>query len=707
MIGKYYRTLERDMATGETLFELAVLEPCSYAKNGLLLCKGKIGVYAHGIPLSIEGTYQSNYFYVHDYTVAFKTQAGMQAIIEYLSDNDLTEVQTNTIIEKCDNDISNLAKNPEILEVALKRSKQKDILKRKILKKLKSLHNQEKLTSILMQYGIELNKIEMMYAHDIDYEKFLSNPYLCSLFHTISIFQADQFAYEYKKILPYSPLRLCGFLMDALLVYKQSGHVCTTPKNVIDYMNMRMKKSIYPNCRISMSLLNYCVDLMKNYVGYHVVNNEVYLYENSIWEEEQMIINDLKRLNSSRIELVANPDIAKIEKTLGIVYNEKQRESFELLKTNGVKILTGPPGAGKTATLRGYIEAYKTQYPNREIRLAATTGRAAQVMKESTGKPAETINKMVDVRPFSTNAGKYQGKNPNNPISADFIICDEISMLGTQLASLLLHAVKSGTLLILVGDEDQLQSVEYGNILQDLIASKTIEVCRLTEVMRHSGTIVENAQRINNGKYTLLNDATFQIHKCSEEEALKTLYHNLQKENVQIITPVKKGTLGVYNVNRIMQKKRNLRKKLCLKYRNIEYYQGDPIIMTETNYDRGYYNGDIGTIQGCDEKGLLVDFGNKVMHIGKSDYHIMMLAYAITAHKSQGSGFEHIHILLPRQPDNMLTRRILYTAVTRAKKDVHIYEIEDAVTYAIQNKSERPRLSLLNTQLKLYEEKML
>lgn len=696
MIGKYYKTIERDMSTGETVFELALLENCEYAHNGILTCKGIIGVYAYGMPLEVKGEFHTPYFHVTGYCIVSQTERGIRSMLEYLYE-DFTEAQTEAIIAKCNNDILNLVREPSILDEALKRSKKKDDIRKTVLKRLKRLYEQEKLTRILLKYNIDINKIEMMYTRDISYEQFKANPYLCCLFHSASVYQADQFAYDENGVLPYTPTRLCGFLMDALLVYRQAGHVCMRPQDILHFINQRLKKSVYPDSRMTMSLLNYCVVLMKNYVSYHIVDDEIYLYENEVWEEEQTVIANLHRLNNSPADLISNPDILEIEKKLNMQYNKKQRDSFRLLETSGVKILTGPPGSGKTATLKGYIEAYKAMYPKRKIQLAATTGRAAQVMTESTGIEAETINKMVDIRPFG---GKYQGKNINNPIDADFIICDEISMLGLKLASYLFQAVKSGSLLILVGDEDQLQSVEYGNVLQDLIKSGFIEICRLTEVMRHSGAIIENAQKINTGVQRLTEDQNFHIHNCTENEAVQILLKEIQKEDVQVISPVKNGELGVYNLNKVVQKKKNTRKQLCLKYRQVEYYENDPIIMLETNYDKGYFNGDIGIIKGCDKEGLLVDFDNKIMHIGKNDYHVMMLAYAITAHKSQGSGFSHIHIMLPRQPENMLTRRIFYTAVTRAKTDVHIYNVSDAANYAISNYSEKPRLSLLGRLLK-------
>lgn len=696
MIGKYYKTIERDEASGETIFELSLLEHCSYAEHGILKCKGKIDIFAFGLPLEINGEFQSPYFIVKSYTLFSKTIKGIESMLDYLY-ADLTETQKNEIINHIDCDILKIVEDDTILENALKRSKKKVQIKKEILKKLKRICEQSMLTRSLIKYNIELNKIEMICNHNITFEQFKSNPYLCSLYHDISVYQADQFAFEHTKILPYSVTRLCGFMMDVLFSYKKAGHVCVKPKDLLDCMNAKLKKSVYPKTEVNMSILNYCISISANYVKYHNINDEIYIYENDIWEQEEQIVADIQRLNSNPSILVSNPDISFIESKLNITYNQKQKASFDLLKTSGIKILTGPPGSGKTATLKGLIVAYKKQYPDRIVKLSATTGRAAQVMMESTGMDAETINKMVDVRPFGD---KNQGRDSNNPIEADFIICDEISMLGTELASFLFRAVKSGALLLLVGDEDQLQSVEYGNILQDLILSGVIEIYRLTEIMRNSGAICENGQRINQGNNKLIEDHTFYVHDCNEEDVVNVLIKELQKSNVQVLSSVKKGNLGIHQINQLIQSKKNSRKNLCLKYRQINYYEHDPIIMTETNYEKGYFNGDIGYIEGADDKGIIVNFSGKIIHLDKSDYHLMMLAYCITTHKSQGSSFENVHIILPRNPENMLTRRILYTAVTRARKSVHIYNVQDAIDYAITNKAECKRLSLLSYKLK-------
>lgn len=700
--GKYYKTILRDEATAETEFEFTFLNGDDNLKqicrNGLMLCRGRIPVWSNGIPLSIEGEVKNNCFIIHKYSFWDKSAFAAKELLQYLTGNELTCKQEEKIIEQCNNDVLLLIKNKSILESVLSKSKKKKEIQKRVYKKLKDLYEQEKLTRQLLKYGVELNKIEILHRHEVSYEQYQGNPYLISIFHSISIYQADQFAFDISNVLPYELKRLCGFVMDAVVQYRKSGHSCVKVTALCKYVNMRLRRSVYPETRINLPILNFCIVMLKKYIDLHVLNNEIYIYENHIWEEETEIVAQIERLNKEKKEWVMSPDIPQIERNLGITYNRQQKEAFDLLRYSGVKILTGPPGSGKTAIIKGLIMAMETAFPERDItvKLSATTGRAAQVMSASSQREAETVNKMLEIRPYGD---KIHAKNQNDPIEAELIIVDEVSMLGTKLAASLLSAVKTSSILILVGDENQLQSVEYGNVLQDLIQSRTLEICKLNEIMRQSGAICENALKINTGNLKLIEDKSFQIHECSECDVKKLLYAQIRKSDIQIISSVKKGELGTMHLNQEIQKRVNRGQKICLIYKQQVFFEHDKVIMTETNYVKGYFNGDIGEIIGKDGESLLVQFGNKCLSLDKDDYHVMELAYVITTHKSQGSEFSHVHVILPRSPENMLTRRILYTAVTRAKVNVHIYSIDHALEYAIKNIAEQKRLTMLSYRL--------
>jgi len=287
--------------------------------------------------------------------------------------------------------------------------------------------------------------------------------------------------------------------------------------------------------------------------------------------------------------MIENVKVDEIEKHLGIHYNMGQRQAFKLLRTSGVKILTGPPGSGKTALIKGILYAFR-EHGKKAFKLSATTGRASQVMSDACGYPAQTVNKMLDIRPYGEH---YASKNLNNPLNAELLIVDEISMIGVELFSFLVQAVKSGTIVLLVGDKDQLQSVEYGNVLDDLIQCGLFEVYRLTEIMRQEGSICENAARINKGIFDLKPDLNFKLWDFqSTEEAFQALLKNFTYDS-QILSPVKGGMLGTTHINQSVHKKTGGE---CLTYGGVDYCIGDRIIMLQTNYDIGYFNGDIGII---------------------------------------------------------------------------------------------------------------
>lgn len=692
MLGHYYRTLERDEATGDTRFLFEPAEPCPYVRDGMLLCRGRIGIYAKGIPLRIAGAWTGSEYALTDAGLSTDTREGSRQILDFVTD--VTENQMEQLLDACGGQVFGLLEQPEMLDGILKRSR--DGKKSTILGKLKRLKAQETFSRKLMRYGVPLDRIEALLQDGGSLEQLRKNPYYPFLFHDISIYLADQLAYEERRILPYDERRLLGFLVDAMLLARAAGHTCQTLEEVCRTMNRRLKPSVHPDTRVGPALVSYLVSLAPKQFGLHVLDGSLYVYETPVWEEETRLIHAVRKLTRSEKPFLTGLEVERIEETLGITYNPEQRAAFDLLKTSGIKILTGPPGSGKTAMIRGLMEQVRRSAPEKQIQLSATTGRASQVLSASCGRPAETVHKLLGIRPFGDT---LWSRNESNPVEADFLIVDEVSMLGLKLASLLFRAVKPGSILLLVGDDNQLQSVEYGNILQDLMESGQVEVYRLTKVMRQGGLIYENARSVLEGSTDLKEGPDFHIHHCREEDVFPALSGQLHKEDCRVISPVKRGDCGVWKLNSLLQERADTG-ELCLTYNRVSYHVGDPVLMNQTNYEKGYYNGDIGRIQGKDERGLLVEFERCVLHLDREDYHVMSLAYAITAHKVQGSEFGQIHIVLPRQPEHMLTRRILYTAITRAKQEVHLYEVDSACAYAISNQAERPRRTLLASRIR-------
>jgi exodeoxyribonuclease V alpha subunit len=355
-------------------------------------------------------------------------------------------------------------------------------------------------------------------------------------------------------------------------------------------------------------------------------------------------------------------------------------------------------------------------YPKHKIALCAPTGRAAQRMSESTGMEATTVHRLLDYRPYGDTPSC---KDRNNPIDADFIIVDEVSMTDIALFDMLLEAVKDNTMVLLVGDIHQLESVGPGAVLRDLLecSSTIIPRIMLTEVFRQKGgsPIIENAMRINDGNIHMVEAPEFKIikTKCPEQslEVIQRLMHEMYDPRnpfeTQILCPARKGLAGINNLNTVLQRQLNPSNQ-CLHFGQTEFRPNDKILMTENNYEAGYYNGDIGIIKTITPSGILVDIRDQDFLIPKSELHNMRLSYGLTIHKSQGSEFKNVIVSMPMDPPGMLVRNLFYTGVTRAKKNVIIVNEGTSMQTSIKvaNEGSRGRRTLLKGFIEKYWDRM-
>lgn len=709
--GLYYQTIVRNVFSGET--EFYIIPDSGYnieTKNGLLRCRGKIGIIVKNMPIELEGNYKNNEYIVSSSRIPTCSKESTFRLLNYIDDS-ITPHQKEVIANTVNNDLLGFMDEAEKRNILIKAlSSKKTLLDLangtasnetvahfnkivtivdKIIITTEKLLNQEELVRQLMIYGVDIGKIEMLCNKGIDLKKIISNPYMILLPFGIPIIAAEMVAYNNDDMDDFDIRRLCGFVYDSLNYVKERGNTCCEFQDLLKIVNNRIEyygtsgsiKVIY-----SKSMLHLCIRELKKYMEIHVINNEALVYFNSVWKEEISAVENIKRIQTAKKPIVSDVSIRKIEEKFGITYNEQQKNAFKAMDSSGIKILTGPPGSGKTSVIRGFIEYFSK---DKNFKLAATTGMAAKVMAEACHFSAETVNKMLELRLFGESV---TGKNLNNPIEADLIIVDEVSMLGLQLFSALLKAVKSGSILLLVGDEDQLQSVDYGNVLHDLINSGIIEVYRLTEILRQDGTIRENGIRINNGNCNLITDDSFIVkHFDSDKEAVTALLEDTKdiSGEREILSPTKIfKKYGTNYLNRVLQPRRS---EVLVAYGDTEYRLHDKIVMTKNNYDKNYINGDLGEIIGYKNGILQVQFHNKVVDIFREDMCNMSLAYAITIHKSQGSEFDEVYIILQDSVSSMLTRRLLYTSVTRARKKVVVYDVNDCINKAISNTNDNFR----------------
>jgi len=391
-----------------------------------------------------------------------------------------------------------------------------------------------------------------------------------------------------------------------------------------------------------------------------------------------------------------------------ITYTEPQLRAIRLATTSRCMILTGGPGTGKTTTLSGILSRlYADGYV---VRLCAPTGRAAQRMKEQTGRPAETIHRLLQYNP-----GQGFRRDRRNPVRADVLIVDEASMIDIELMQRLTDALPDGARLIIVGDHDQLPSVGAGNVLRALIQSGTIPTVTLTQIQRQAegSLIVQNAHRIIHGQMPVWqnrwdaehhDDFLFQ-RADSDEEAAQTVTElvasrlpaMLPDTEIQVLTPMKKDGIATATASLNTRLQREVNPDATRYTLNgHEWRLGDRVIQTRNDYDLQVMNGDLGRVTGFDPlRGLLIDFSGRIVAIDGEHLRHLQLAYAITIHKSQGSEFPVVVIPLTMSHAVMLRRNLLYTAVTRARQLCIIVGSRQALERAVHTED----ASVRNTRL--------
>jgi exodeoxyribonuclease V alpha subunit len=422
-------------------------------------------------------------------------------------------------------------------------------------------------------------------------------------------------------------------------------------------------------------------------------------------------LNVLLNTNASYPPINADKAIEWAEKKIGISLAPMQREALLNALKSKVSIITGGPGVGKTTIIRALTEIFYAR--KLKVRLAAPTGRAAKRMAEATGHEAQTLHRLLKFNP-SVNSFDFCA---DNRLEDNCFILDETSMIDIRLMDQFLQALPDNATLILVGDTDQLPSIGPGNVLRDLIASRIIPSCRLNMIFRQdqSGLIVRNAHHVNNGEPFELTDgpSDFYFIETAEPEKIiartvDLMTHRIPQKfhldpltDVQVLTPMRKNLLGTENLNDIIQKTLNpvgpalMRGGTCFRQR-------DRVMQLCNNYEKEVFNGDIGFIKEVDEsdRSMVVFFDGRPVQYSQSELDELVLAYACSIHKSQGSEYPAVIVLMHTQHYKLLQRNLLYTAITRGKKLVLVIGSTKAITIAIKANQVRERRTTLQERLR-------
>ena len=600
-----------------------------------------------------------------------------------------------------------------------------------ICKAYEEVHQMQNAVMLMQQYNISTNlAIKIFNQYGEGTENILkTNPYkLVEDIDGIGFFTADKIAMS-LGVAHDSDFRLRAGILHVL---KDNSE-----KNGNTYMQeVALMEGVFeilniPDLQTRLdSIINKLV--LDNYLKKLVIEDEEVIALSQYYKVEKVLADSLILLNSDceNSKLDVSDDIALYETINKIKMHENQKDAVNLAVNNGVTIITGGPGTGKTTIVKCMLQVFKNL--GKKVKLMAPTGRAAKRLSESTGEEASTIHRALEMTGGDESRFFY---NNMTKLNYDVVIVDEVSMVDVQLMYYLVRAIKRGTKLILVGDKDQLASVGAGNVLGDILASKCFATMYLTQIYRQSedSLIIVNAHAINNGEMPKLNNSSrdfFFDNKDSGESVLESIvnmcttripnYLNIDSSKVQVLAPMKNGIVGIDNINKCLQDKLNPSslKKLEIETDKVIYRKYDRVMQISNNYERawtrsgvfgqGVFNGDIGVIRDIDINTweVVVEFEDgRVARYVKSDLNELVLSYAITIHKSQGSEFDVVVIPVVSGPPMLLTRNLLYTAVTRAKKMVVLVGTKQTIARMVHNNYTKIRYTMLKYFLEMDGEK--
>lgn len=715
----------RNEENGYTVFHLE-------NEDGEVTCVGNLNFITEGEMLELEGEYVNHSVYGNQLKVSayrVKEPEDLVSIERYLGSGAIKgigQTMASRIVKKFREDTFRIIEEePERLAEIKGISERKAM---EIASQMEEKKDMRKSMIYLQKYGISTKlaaKIYQRYGMKV-HQILEENPYrLADDIEGVGFRTADEIAARIG-IHTDSDYRIRSGLFYILQQAVAEGHIYLPEELLLRRAKVLLGIEIEDIEKYIMDLRMERKTVMKEKDGKVIVYPAHYYY---------MELNTAKMLNDLDIDCQMPEDM--MEKRLRAV-EEKEKIELDPLQhkaviesiKHGLLILTGGPGTGKTTTINTMIQFFESE--GLSILLAAPTGRAAKRMTEATGYEAQTIHRLLEVNgnPEEESTGGFL-RNRENPLEADVIIIDEMSMVDLNLMHALLSAVVQGTRLILVGDVDQLPSVGPGSVLKDIISSERFHVVTLTKIFRQAGEsdIIMNAHKINAGEPVELNKKSrdFFFVKCDEADTIiggiialiqrkLPQYVQAHPNEIQVMTPTRKGLLGVERMNVILQKYLNPadEKKTEREINGRLFREGDKVMQIKNNYQleweictrfgltvdkgMGVFNGDMGVISEINEYKETVeveyDEGRKVKY-GFDMVDELELAYAITVHKSQGSEYPAVILPLLPGPKLLYNRNLLYTAVTRAKKCLTIIGSDTTFQEMIRNKSEQERYTSL------------
>ncbi len=593
--------------------------------------------------------------------------------------------------------------------------------KLKEIKKSWSEHEDiRELIIFLQEHNITTSLATKIYRQygDKSYHVLKTNPYqACHDIWGVGFKTADQIALK-LGMSPTSPERIKAFISYLLEKDTEQGHVFSYQKDVV--------KAVKKELEVESQQVADAIDSLekKNLIVVEDLDpdNALYLpFYHKAQDDVALAIQKLAHFPFMTPKFDVDKTIRDVEEGMSITFSDAQRLAIRESFYKKILVITGGPGTGKTTIIKAVVDIFR--HWGRTVLLSAPTGRAAKRLSEATHKEAKTIHRTLEYTP---KVGNFR-RNENHPLKGDSLIIDEFSMVDLPLMHYLLKAVPPSMRLVLVGDKDQLPSVGPGNLLRDIIDSGAVEVVRLTQIFRQEkdSLIVSNAHRINQGKKLIYpekgdKDSDFYFIAQEDEHKAFNMIMNLCSDNIpkklgldalspqiQVISPMYRGIIGVDNLNVELQKRLNPSHE-GLKTGNREIRVKDKMMQVRNNYDKEVFNGDIGTVVEIDKRAyrVAVDFEGKVVIYQREEMNEITHAYAISVHKSQGSEYQAVVIPLLTQHFIMLQRNLFYTALTRAKRLSCIVGSYKALYIAIKNDKPVKRNCHLKQKLVAIDRKM-
>ncbi len=721
----------RNEDNGYTVFHLE-------NENGELTCVGNFPYIGEGEMLELTGDYTQHAVYGQQFKVethVVKEAEDVVSMERYLGSGAIHGVGAalaGRIVRKFKEETFRIIEEePERLAEVKGISERKA---REIAEQMEEKKDMRKAMIYLQKYGISITlaaKIYQQYGQNV-YRILEENPYrLADDIQGVGFKTADEIAGRIG-IHTDSDFRIRSGIFYTLIQSVAEGHVYLPRQELME------KASELLEVRLD-DIEKYLMDLaMERKVVMKEVGETPCVYAASYYYMELNVAKMLHDLNAEykEVQCVVEKKLQKIEEHAGLALDERQRQAVVGAVQNGVFVLTGGPGTGKTPTINAMIHYFENE--GCQLYLAAPTGRAAKRMTEATGYEAQTLHRLLEVsgNPEDEETKSGFSRNEENPLEADVIIIDEMSMVDLPLMHALLRAIVPGTRLVLVGDKNQLPSVGPGSVLKDIIQSQKFARVELTKIFRQAAEsdIVMNAHKINQGEPLILDNKSKDFFFLKRQDANTIIavvlaliqkklpkYVDARTYDIQVLTPMRKGMLGVERLNQILQQYLNPadKRKEEKEYGEKVFRVGDKVMQIKNNYQLeweirtkyglavdkglGVFNGDMGVITEVNTyaETLEVEYDEK-KRVSYSFKNLDELehAYAITIHKAQGSEYPAVVIPLLTGPRQLLHRNLLYTAVTRAKKCVTLVGSDETLQIMVQNTNEQKRYTSLSERIR-------